>query len=178
MTFPRSTTRTALLNYSNDRRLFLAAGVALLVFVAALASVASPAQAEAAAGAASDLMFAFKLDPRLNGGTYGGARWVARPTYTGATGQSTVDARVLAIDTQRRPVTISPEWTSSAPDVVAVSPGRGSRVTITVKRAGESRLQVTVPGISKELLVTAEGTGQFLQVEIVQAASDAGRESD
>jgi hypothetical protein len=117
---------------------------------------------------ASDIRFAFKLDPRLSGGTYGGERWVSPPTYTGLRAQNTVEVRARVFDAAGAPMNISPEWKPENPDMVSVTPGDGERVTITVQGAGESRLKVTADGASRVLLVTAKSANDALQVEISQ----------
>jgi len=118
--------------------------------------------------AASDIRFAFKLDPRLSGGTYGGERWVSAPTYTGLRAQNTVDVRARVFDAAGMPMNVSPEWRPDNPAMVSVAPGDGERVTITVQGVGESRLKVTADGASRELLITAKSENEALQVEISQ----------
>jgi hypothetical protein len=120
-------------------------------------------------GSVDTILVWFKLDPRLNGGTYGGEIWVSPPTYTGATAQDTVEARARGIDGKGALTSISPDWIPSDPDMITVSPRRGDQVTITVKRAGESKLNVTSQGSSKELLIRSGSSGGAVtQVEISQ----------
>ena len=125
-------------------------------------------QEGAAPVSASDIKFAFKLDPRLSGGTYGGERWVSRPTYTGLRAQNTVEVRARVFDATGMPMNISPEWQTDNPDMVSVVPGDGERVTITVQGAGESRLKVTADGMSRELVIKAMSANDALQLEISQ----------
>jgi len=126
------------------------------------------AQEGAEPAAASDIRFAFKLDPRLSGGTYGGERWVSPPTYTGISAQNTVEVRAKVVDAAGMPMNISPEWIPDNPAMVSVSPGDGTRVTITVQGAGESRLKVTANGASRELVIKAKSENDALQMEISQ----------
>ncbi len=119
-----------------------------------------------------DIQISFKLDPRLLGPTYGGERWVSPSTY-GPIAQAgdtyTVEARATRVDAQGQPVQIIPKWIPADPDMVTVSPAQGSQVTITVKRAGESSLQVTTSnGMSKTLSITAAYKDNVMQVEISQ----------
>ena len=125
-------------------------------------------QEDAEPVAASDIKFAFKLDPRLSGGTYGGERWVSPSTYTGLRAQNTVDVRARVFDTAGMPVNISPEWKPDDPDMVSVAPGDGERVTITVQGTGESRLKVTANGATRELVIKAKSENDALQMEILQ----------
>ena len=120
------------------------------------------------APARSEIRFLFKLDPRLSGPTYGGERWISPLTYMGATAQDTVEARAQAVDAKGRPANITPEWIPSDPEMVTVSPSQGHRVTITVKRAGESKLKVVSQELSKELVVKAKYMGEIIFVEIAQ----------
>jgi FKBP-type peptidyl-prolyl cis-trans isomerase FklB len=52
--------------------------------------------------------------------------------------------------------------------MVSVSPSEGLRVTIVVKRAGESRLQVASHGVSRELGIKGALRNGAMQVEITQ----------
>jgi FKBP-type peptidyl-prolyl cis-trans isomerase FklB len=126
-----------------------------------------PARSDAAP-AASAINVSFKLDPRLSGPTYGGERWVSPPTYMGANAQDTVEARTEATDAHGRPLKISSTWTASDPEMVTVSPDEGNRVKITVKRAGESNVEVASAGLSKILSIKAKQHSNGLQVEISQ----------
>jgi Domain amino terminal to FKBP-type peptidyl-prolyl isomerase len=117
---------------------------------------------------ASDIRFAFKLNPRLSGGTYGGERWVSPPTYTGVSAQSTVEVRAGVFDMAGMPMKINPKWIPDNPALVSVSPGDGTRVKITVQGAGESRLKVTANGASRELVIKARSVNDALQMEISQ----------
>ena len=130
---------------------------------------ASPLRAEPDADSLKAITVSFKLDPQLSGGTYGGERWVSPPTFTGASGQDTMEARVEGTTMKGLPVRISATWTASDPEMVTVTPGERDGFRITVKRAGESRLTVASQGVSKELVVKAvKKLGKALQVEVIQ----------
>jgi len=149
------------------RSLVLAAWILL---VPAGVIEAAPATDPAAAG---DIRFSFKLDPRLAGGTYGGERWVSPPSYTGIGGQDSVEARAKVLDAAGASLDIGPTWTADDPAMVSVTPAQGNRVTITVKRAGASRLRVSAQGVSKDLSVTAAVRNDLLQVRIAQPETSA-----
>jgi FKBP-type peptidyl-prolyl cis-trans isomerase FklB len=51
---------------------------------------------------------------------------------------------------------------------VTVTPAEGNEVKISVKRAGQSSVQVTTPGVSKELAIKAESQNNVLRFEITQ----------
>jgi FKBP-type peptidyl-prolyl cis-trans isomerase len=112
----------------------------------------------------------FKLDPQLTQGLYMGERWVSPPRYNGArAGKSiTVDARADGLDAKGSTRNITPKWIPADPAMVTVTPSEGNAVAITVHHAGQSTLQVTAGGISKELDIKAEYLGQIIQVEIGQ----------
>lgn len=119
--------------------------------------------------AVNTILVSFKLDRRLTDGVYLGELWVSPQRYTGAAAQDSVEARAVCVDADGRPTGSDPSWIPSDPDMLSVSPTQGGQVTITVKRAGESRLHLTSQGLSKELVfrATSEG-GAVLQVEILQ----------
>jgi len=138
----------------------------LLVPVLAGPVLADAQQDEAPA--VSDIKLAFKVDPRLTSGVYGGERWVSPSTYVGATAQHTIETKAVGIDAKGKPIRISPDWTPSEPEMVAVSPNSGDAVTITVKRVGESRLVIKTHQISRELAIKAASPNGFMQIEITQ----------
>ena len=151
---------------SRIRLIALAASICPLLPGLVQAHVASPD-----ASSLKAITVSFKLDPRLSDPTRGGERWVSPPTYSGANAQDTVEARAQGIDAKGRPVRINPRWTPSDPEMVTVSPSEGDAVKIKVNRAGQSSLQVTAQGVSKELSIKAAYRGTFIQVEIAQAPS-------
>jgi hypothetical protein len=125
----------------------------------------------------SDLSVSFRLDRRLTSGLYMGDRWVSPATYSGIQEDAfTVDVRAEARERSGQPGNINPVWTATDPKMVTLSPGRGKEATITVHRAGESRVRVTVPAepedlsVSVELAIRASYQGTALQVEITRGA--------
>lgn len=146
------------------------AGSALPLAGRARASESEAPKPEKAEGTAVGLAFSFKLDPRLTRGQYMGDRWVALPTYSinQAGTSATVDARAHAIDVTGKQVPVRPRWRPADPAMVTVTPDEGSDVTITVHRAGESRLRVTADGVSRDLTVKAVQKKGAILVEIAQ----------
>ena len=114
----------------------------------------------------------FKLDSRMSGPTYGGERWGSPPTFSFAQGgsQLTVDAKARGLDAGGRSIDLSPTWIPADPEMVTITPGQRNEVTITVKRAGQTSLQVASQGVSRTLSIKATATqeGKALQVEITQ----------
>ena len=141
----------------------------LASMVLALGLVAPMFAAEETKRTLTDLQVSFKLDPRLTKSLYMGDRWVSPPTYTGTSGQDTVEARAQGLDSEGRSVSISPQWIAADPEMVTVSPSQGSEVKITLKRAGESRLQVISQGVTKELSIKAAVRNNLLEVQIAQS---------
>ncbi|APR82560.1 FKBP-type peptidyl-prolyl cis-trans isomerase FklB [Minicystis rosea] len=123
-------------------------------------------QSEAISTTVSDIELSYKRDPRMVDPFRGLGPWVGGPGYSGATAQSSVEARARAVDSKGQPVLVSPRWIPSDPGMVTVSPGQGDQVTIAVHRAGESRLEISAEGFSKALVVRAKQEGEFLVLEI------------
>jgi FKBP-type peptidyl-prolyl cis-trans isomerase FklB len=121
-----------------------------------------------AAGRPAAIQLSFKLDPRLSGGTYGGERWVSPSTFVGASAQDTIEIKAVGKNAQGKPVPIKPTWTASDAGMVAVSPAQGDAVKITVKKAGQSSLQVSSAGITRALSIKAEYKNSAIQVAIAQ----------
>ena len=145
----------------------------------ASAKQAMPDKGAAAAPTLAGINVSFKLDPRLTQGLYMGERWVSPPTYTNNNSRDgktlTVEARADGLDGKGQATNINPRWIPADPEMVVVSPSQGSAVTITVKRAGQTSVQVASQDISKKLSIKAtnphSSSGnpvQGLQIEISQ----------
>lgn len=118
----------------------------------------------------------FKLDPRLSGGTYGGEHWVSPATFTSAAQagvETSVEARVRALDSRGAPVKAGATWSAGDPSMLSVapiSPGDTEHVQITVKHVGQTTLVIAAAGATKVLRVTATAVanGRGIQVGIAQ----------
>jgi uncharacterized protein (TIGR03437 family) len=135
-------------------------------------NIGIPVERQAQAGGVlASIQVAYRLDPWLIGGTYGGGIWVSPPVL-GPTNQGgltfTLEVRADGFDAQGFRVAINPQWTPSDPGMVTVSPNHGNLVKITVNRAGDSTLAVTAQGISKTLSIKATSQGGILVVQIAQ----------
>jgi hypothetical protein len=106
-----------------------------------------------------------------------GDRWFSAPTFTTVQDVNRVNVEVRAVgrDASGRQAQVAPEWVSADPKMVTVSPARGSVVTITIHRAGESSLRVVQPlggtdkVIVKEFAIRAwNNQGSAIQAEISQ----------
>jgi FKBP-type peptidyl-prolyl cis-trans isomerase len=126
-------------------------------------------RASAAVSALAGINVSFKVDPRITKGLYMGDRWVPVPySQMGETKQVTVEARAEGVDGNGKPVSISPQWIATDAEVATVTPGQGKEVRITAIRPGESSLQVTSQGVSRELALRAAYKGDVLHVDISQ----------
>jgi hypothetical protein len=118
------------------------------------------------------MKISFQMDPRITRSTYTGERWISPPTFIQVglpdAKEISVVARCEGVDAKGMPVAVNPRWTPSDPGMVTVSPGQGKEVKITVKRAGQSGLEVAGQGVSRKLSVKAVNKGNALQVEITQ----------
>jgi hypothetical protein len=143
---------------------------------AAEPSAAAVSPTSVVASAAIRISVAFKVDPRLSGGSYGGERWVAPRAFSSAVQQgpeARVEAKVKGFDARGAPVRIDPTWTAADPTMVIVSPvspGATDHVAIAVTRAGETKLTIAALGVAKELRVkaTSAPNGQGIQLTISQ----------
>jgi hypothetical protein len=60
------------------------------------------------------------------------------------------------------------EWSASDPELLAVSPSRGTLVTLTAKRPGTSTVTVKAGGASKTVTVEAEQRDGSWRVTVSQ----------
>jgi hypothetical protein len=140
-----------------------------LTLVSSVAPAGSGADdGRAAPATPSRIQVAFKLDPRLSGSTYGGERWVSVPSFSAASAQSVLDARVSGVDARGAVAAIQADWTPADPGMVDVVPRHGAQVRITVKRPGEGVVMVTHAGMSRKLTVKAVQANGALQVTVAQ----------
>jgi hypothetical protein len=118
----------------------------------------------------------FKLDPRdAKGGSLSlEEHWVPPPIALALGAQdgtaATLQVRAYALDSAGQFVEIGPEWLPADPQMVAVSPGRGTEVAVTVRVGGKSDLRVVSEKVrvSTTLSITAWHQGGALQVRISQ----------
>ena len=109
----------------------------------------------------------FKLAFQPDRGEPAAGRWIA-PAYAGVQegAEFVVEAKARGLDASGKATTISPAWVASDPNMVEVSPGAGEAVKITVRDAGQSRLIVAAPGITKELSISATYASRAMHVQI------------
>ncbi|OGP75888.1 MAG: hypothetical protein A2W09_00315 [Deltaproteobacteria bacterium RBG_16_50_11] len=153
---------------TNPIRLFVFATLILALLAGTI--LASQEAVGQAAASLTRIKVSFKLDPSITRGMYMGERWVSPPTYTaaGEGKEITMEASAQGLDAKGKPIDISPEWIPEDPKMVAVSPGQGRQVKITVREAGQSSLKVAAQGLSRKLLIKATYQDGATQVEISQ----------
>ena len=114
----------------------------------------------------------YKLDPRLTTGLHMGERWVSPPTYAIVAADGvpyTVEARVEILDKNGQPLFEDAEWIVENPRMVTVSPTQVNEFKITIKRDGQSILQIVSPKATKTLSVKAIYQNDALLVEVSNA---------
>lgn len=128
----------------------------------------SEAPADPASREVAGITVSFKLDPRLTKGVYMGERWVSPPTYSRVQdGDSlVVHARAAVRDARGSPVQVSATWTPADSEIVAVAPGEGHEVRLTVRRPGATSVTVAHGERSKTLKVYAVEERGHLRVDI------------
>jgi hypothetical protein len=127
--------------------------------------------ASALAANLSEIQVFYRLDPWLVSGNYVGGLWASPPVLGPVTQGGltfSLEAKAQGLDLSGQTVAVTPQWISSDPNTVMVSPGQGAQVTMVVLRAGQSTLTVSDQGISKQLAVKAALSGPSLVVEISQ----------
>lgn len=110
----------------------------------------------------------YRLDPRLADPTRNGNRWISPPTYVGANAQQRIEAMAQGVGPKGELLPIQPTWTPSDPEMVEVTPRRGSPVVIQVKHPGESTLKIEAPGRSTDLRVQAANVNGSMHVAVTQ----------
>jgi len=162
----------------NERNAMLLTRLRWTLVVTAATGVlaAQPATpADGASPASTQIRVSFKKDMALLGPTYGGASWVSSPSYgpvvqIGSTCVLEAKVEGFGRDGKRLPE-LAFEWKPQDPEMVTVSPLVGNQFAISVKRPGESRLDVSAQGATRGLVVTAEKTEKGLRVLIRQESS-------
>jgi len=119
----------------------------------------------------SDLRVSFKLESRLTRSLYMGDRWLSPATYlqVGAGDDCTIEASIRGLDAEGNAVKTPATWRVADPEMVSVSaPGPGNTVKLTVVRPGETTVEITAEGISKQLPLHAKSYGGTLLVAMGQ----------
>jgi hypothetical protein len=127
------------------------------------------ADPESPAAAASGLVVAFMLDPRISSSVYMGERWVTPETFTLVhQGEvATVHARAHVVHpTGTADVTAA--WTTADHEMLTVPLDAVHQAEITVHRPGQTTLTVTGGDHSTTLTVVAAQDGGSWRVDISQ----------
>ncbi|MUV14962.1 hypothetical protein [Noviluteimonas gilva] len=168
----------------------IAVAVALLVVVFAIANgvrkqrlaQAPPAPANVGAPATQPqappqpaqpkqrMVVAFKIDPDLMRGSFLGERWVSPPTFAFAQPgkQYTTHAKLQTVNDDGTRTDLSGDWSTSDPNMIAISHDQAGQVTIVVREPGEGQLVAAAGGQRKVLQVRATRTDDAMEVAFVQ----------
>jgi hypothetical protein len=147
--------------------------LAFAVLIAVLMAGALQASEKAGAPAApalTGIKFSFLVDRRVTRGMYMGDHWISPATYIrlGEGKTVIVPVRAYGLDADMQETRIEPQWKSSEPSVVQVSPAQGHQVELTVLKAGQSDLTATYGKTFKKMVVRATTIAGTLRVEISQ----------
>jgi hypothetical protein len=116
------------------------------------------------------MVVAFKLDPDLMRGSFLGERWVSPPTFDFAQPgrEYTTHAKLQAVDADGTRTDLSGDWSTSDPQMIAISRDQPGQVTIVVREPGQGQLFAAAGGQRKVLQVRATRTDDAMQVAFVQ----------
>ena len=119
-------------------------------------------------GPLARINIAFHVDDPTKSTSHVTDNWVSQ--ISGARdGEFTVLAKAEGRDADGRVVNINADWVAADPASVAVSPGPGQAMRITVRRTGASNLTVTASGLSKDIAISAAPDElHALRVDILQ----------
>ena len=169
----------------------VAVAVALLVVVFAIANgvrkqrlaqvAPAPAKVEAPAAPAAQspdmpvqpkqrMVVAFKIDPDLMRGSFLGERWVSPPTFAFAQPgkEYTTHAKLQSVGDDGTRTDLTGDWSTSDPNMIAISHDQVGQVTIVVREPGEGQLVAAAGGQRKVLQVRATRTDDAMEVAFVQ----------
>lgn len=116
------------------------------------------------------MVVAFKIDPDLMRGSFLGDRWVSPPTFEFAQPgrEYTTHAKLQEIGEDGTRTDLTGDWSTSAPEMIAISHDPAGQVTIVVRQAGEGQLIAAAGGQRKVLQVRATRTADAMEVAFVQ----------
>ena len=141
---------------------------------AARPEVSAPARrvhpATAAPAPESRLVVAFRLDPDITRGLYLGDRWVSPPSFAFAQpgNRYVVHARMQTVDPGGERTDVSGDWSTSDPDMIGITRGKGGEVLIEVDQPGQATLRVAAGGEAKVLQVHARRIADAMEVDFRQ----------
>jgi len=116
------------------------------------------------------MVVAFKIDPDLMRGSFLGDRWVSPPTFEFAQPgrEYTTHAKLQEIGEDGTRTDLTGDWSTSAPEMIAISHDAAGQVTIVVREAGQGQLFAAAGGQRKVLQVRATRTADAMEVAFVQ----------
>ena len=139
--------------------------VLLVCFTQAAQEAAVPS-----AASSTDIKISFKMNTSVTRGMYMGDRWISPPTYYNVEEgkEITVEAAAKGLDAQGKLIDINAAWEAGDPAMMTISPDKGPKVKLTIRKSGRTNLTVTAGGVSRKLPVKAWYKDKAMNVEINQ----------
>ncbi|NUS61929.1 MAG: hypothetical protein HOQ01_13360 [Lysobacter sp.] len=128
------------------------------------------ASATTPAPATEKIIVAFKLDRDITAGHYLGERWVSPPTFQFAQPGKVYRtyAKLQKVGDDGTAIDLSGDWSTSDPEMIAISRDEPGQVTILVREPGEAQLVASAGGQRKVLHVRATRYPDAMEVAFVQ----------
>jgi hypothetical protein len=134
------------------------------------ANTSASAAATMPTPATEKIIVAFKLDRDITAGHYLGERWVSPPTFQFAQPGKvyTTYAKLQKVGDDGTAIDLSGDWSTSDPEMIAISRDAPGQVTIVVREPGEAQLVASAGGQRKVLHVRATRYPDAMEVAFVQ----------
>jgi len=134
------------------------------------ANASASAAATTPAPATEKIIVAFKLDRDITAGHYLGERWVSPPTFQFAQPGKVYKtyAKLQKVGDDGTAIDLSGDWSTSDPEMIAISRDEPGQVTIVVREPGEAQLVANAGGQRKVLQVRATRYPDAMEVAFVQ----------
>ncbi|KGQ20297.1 hypothetical protein LF41_833 [Lysobacter dokdonensis DS-58] len=116
------------------------------------------------------MVVAFKLPTDITRGHYLGERWVSPPKFAFAQAgrEYTAQAKLQQVGDDGTRTDLSGDWSTSDPNMIAISHDAAGQVTLVVREPGEAQLTASAGGQRKVLKVRATRTDDAMEVAFVQ----------
>lgn len=145
-------------------------GAAPAVVTAAATGRFEPSTPDVPVPRQQQIVVAFLLDRDITAGHYLGERWVSPPTFAFAQPgrQYVTHAKLQSITEDGTRIDLSGDWSTSDPQMIAISRDQPGQVTIVVREAGEAQLVASAGVQRKVLQVRATQHADAMEVAFAQ----------